>query len=61
MQDEVLDFIADNSHAVLSTTRRDGRPQLSPVDVTVNADGQVVLSSRTFSCDILSRIVKMHL
>lgn len=46
MQDEVLDFIAENSHAVLSTTRRDGRPQLSPVDVTVNADGQVVLSSR---------------
>ena len=41
-----LEFIRDNSHAVLSTTRRDGRAQLSPVDVTVNAVGQVVLSSR---------------
>lgn len=43
---EALTFIRSNSHAVLSTTRRDGRPQLSPVDVTVNDSGQVVLSSR---------------
>jgi len=43
---EALEFVRKNSHAVLATTRRDGRPQLSPVDVTVNAGGQVVLSSR---------------
>jgi PPOX class probable F420-dependent enzyme len=45
-RDQALEFIRTNSHCVLATTRRDGRPQLSPVDVTVNAAGQVVLSSR---------------
>jgi PPOX class probable F420-dependent enzyme len=45
-RDQALEFLRANSHSVLATTRRDGHPQLSPVDVTVNADGQVVLSSR---------------
>ena len=45
-RDHALEFIRANSRCVLATTRRDGRPQLSPVDVTVNAAGQVVLSSR---------------
>jgi PPOX class probable F420-dependent enzyme len=45
-RDQALEFLATNSRCVLATTRRDGRPQLSPVDVTVNAAGQVVLSSR---------------
>lgn len=43
---DALKFIRTNSQAVLATTRRDGRPQLSPVNVVVNATGQVVLSSR---------------
>ena len=43
---EALEFIRTNSQAVLATTRRDGRPQLSPVNVVVNTAGQVVLSSR---------------
>ena len=45
-RDHALEFLRSNSRSVLATTRRDGRPQLSPVDVTVNAAGQVVLSSR---------------
>lgn len=45
-RDHALEFLRSNSRSVLATTRRDGRPQLSPVDVTVNAQGQVVLSSR---------------
>jgi PPOX class probable F420-dependent enzyme len=45
-RDQALEFIRTNSRCVLATTRRDGRPQLSPVDVTVNTEGQVVLSSR---------------
>jgi PPOX class probable F420-dependent enzyme len=45
-RDQALEFVRHNSRSVLATTRRDGRPQLSPVDVTVNAQGQVVLSSR---------------
>ena len=43
---DALEFIRANSQAVLATTRRDGRPQLSPVNVVVNPFGQVVLSSR---------------
>jgi PPOX class probable F420-dependent enzyme len=30
----------------MATTRRDGRPQLSPVTATVDAEGQVMISSR---------------
>jgi PPOX class probable F420-dependent enzyme len=45
-RDQALEFLRTNSRCVLATTRRDGHPQLSPVDVTVNAQGQVVLSSR---------------
>jgi PPOX class probable F420-dependent enzyme len=43
---EALEFVRKNSHAVLSTVRRDGTPQLSPVTVGVNSDNQVVISTR---------------
>lgn len=39
-------FIAGNPHAVLATTRSDGRPQLSPVVAAVDADGRVLISTR---------------
>jgi PPOX class probable F420-dependent enzyme len=42
---EALDFLAANRRAVLATHRRDGRPQMSPVVVGVDA-GEVVISSR---------------
>jgi len=44
--DEARAFVKDNSHAVLSTLRKDGSPQLSPVDVSLDVDGTVVISSR---------------
>jgi PPOX class probable F420-dependent enzyme len=40
------DFLRDNHHAVLATSRADGRPQLSPVTATVDGDGRVIISSR---------------
>jgi PPOX class probable F420-dependent enzyme len=43
---DALDFVRTNSHAVLSTLRRDGTPQLSPVTVGVDTDGRVIISSR---------------
>jgi PPOX class probable F420-dependent enzyme len=43
---EAVDFVRKNSHAVLSTMRRDGSPQLSPVSVGVDDEGRVVISSR---------------
>lgn len=43
---DALDFLREHHHGVLATTRADGRPQLSPVDATVDAAGKVVISSR---------------
>jgi len=44
--DEARSFVRDNSHAVLSTVRKDGTPQMSPVAVALDRDGHVVVSSR---------------
>ncbi len=43
---DALDFVRGNSHAVLVTRRRDGRPQTSPVTAGVADDGVLVISSR---------------
>jgi PPOX class probable F420-dependent enzyme len=39
-------FVRANHHAVLATARRGGRPQLSPVARSVDADGFAVVSTR---------------
>jgi len=44
--DEARDVIRTQHRAVLCTLRADGRPQMSPVAVNVDADGMVVVSSR---------------
>jgi PPOX class probable F420-dependent enzyme len=44
--DHARQFIRENHRAVLATSRRDGRPQLSPVACGVAEDGAVVISSR---------------
>lgn len=44
--EEARAHVRRNSHAVLSTVRRDGTPQMSPVSVTVDDAGRVVVSSR---------------
>jgi PPOX class probable F420-dependent enzyme len=41
-----LDYLREHHRAVLATTRRDGRPQLSPVAVGVDGDDRVVISTR---------------
>jgi PPOX class probable F420-dependent enzyme len=43
---EAISFVRGNSHAVLSTVRRDGTPQLSPVTVGADPEGRVIISSR---------------
>ncbi|MBV8950161.1 MAG: PPOX class F420-dependent oxidoreductase [Actinobacteria bacterium] len=43
---EALEFARANHNAVLATLRRDGRPQLSPVTVGVDAGGMLVISTR---------------
>lgn len=44
--DEARTHVRKNSHAVLSTVRRDGTPQMSPVAAAVDEQGRVVVSSR---------------
>jgi PPOX class probable F420-dependent enzyme len=39
-------FVAANHHAILSTRRRDGTPQMSPVVVAVDPQGRLAISSR---------------
>ena len=41
-----LTFLRANHHAVLATTRSDGKPQLSPIVANVDADGLIAISSR---------------
>ena len=38
-------FLAPRHHGVLITTRRDGRPQSSPVTCGVDAEGRIVIST----------------
>ena len=42
---ELLEFIRPRHRGILVTTRRDGRPQLSPVAMGVDSDGRVVVST----------------
>jgi PPOX class probable F420-dependent enzyme len=44
--DEALQFIRANHHGVIATTRKDGRPAMSPIACDVDADGRVVVSTR---------------
>lgn len=44
--DDARVFLRDNHQAVLSTFRRDGRPQLSPVAVGIDDEGRVEISTR---------------
>lgn len=43
--DGVVAFAEGKHHLVLATTRRDGRPQLSPVTGVVTAAGEVLVST----------------
>jgi PPOX class probable F420-dependent enzyme len=44
-RDALLDFVRDRHRHTLITTRRDGRPQASPVTGGVSADGHLVVST----------------
>ncbi|MER5626303.1 PPOX class F420-dependent oxidoreductase [Streptosporangium sp. NPDC002544] len=43
--DRLLDFLRDRHRALVITTRRDGRPQASPVTCGVDAEGRIVVST----------------
>ena len=44
--EEAIAFTATNHRGILSTRRRDGRPQMSPIAVAPGAAGTVLISTR---------------
>ena len=44
--DDARAFIREHSHALLATLRADGTPQMSPVLIGLDADGNAVVSTR---------------
>ena len=44
-REQLLDFVRDRHHAIVITTKRDGRPQASPVTCGVDAEGRIVVST----------------
>jgi PPOX class probable F420-dependent enzyme len=44
-RDELLEFVRSRHRCLLATTRRDGRPQLSPVTFGVDATDRIVIST----------------
>jgi PPOX class probable F420-dependent enzyme len=44
-RDELVELLRHRHRGMLATTRRDGRPQLSPVTCGVDGDGRIVVST----------------
>ncbi|MEV4642193.1 PPOX class F420-dependent oxidoreductase [Actinoplanes sp. NPDC049548] len=44
-REELLEFLRPRHHAILMTTRADGRPQSSPNTCGVDAEGRIVIST----------------
>jgi PPOX class probable F420-dependent enzyme len=44
-REELLEFLRPRHHALLMTTRRDGRPQASPNTCGVDTEGRLVIST----------------
>ncbi|MBO0805942.1 MAG: PPOX class F420-dependent oxidoreductase [Nocardiopsaceae bacterium] len=44
-RDELLEFIRPRHHAIVMTTRKDGRPQASPVTCGVDEAGRIVVAT----------------
>jgi len=49
MEDRLLTLLADNHHGVVTTIKRDGRPQLSNVSYTFDQDRRLIRASITDS------------
>jgi PPOX class probable F420-dependent enzyme len=44
-REELLDFLRPRHHAILMTTRKDGRPQSSPNSCGLDTEGRIVIST----------------
>src|SRR5580692_3891722 len=43
--DQLIEFIKTRHHAIVITTRKDGRPQASPVSCGVDDEGRIVIAT----------------
>lgn len=50
--DAARDFLTEHHRAVMHTYRADATPQLSPVTVTVDAEGRAIVSTRETSVKV---------
>jgi PPOX class probable F420-dependent enzyme len=44
-RDQLIEFIRTRHHAIVITTRKDGRPQASPVSCGVDRQGRIVIAT----------------
>ena len=44
--DRALDFVREHHNAVMTSFRRDGSPQMSPIACNVDGEGRIVVSTR---------------
>src|ERR1700722_4865476 len=44
-RDQLIEFISTRHHAIVITTRKDGRPQPAPVSCGVDEDGRIVIAT----------------
>ena len=44
-REELIEFIKTRHHAIVITTRKDGRPQASPVSCGVDDEGRIVIAT----------------
>jgi PPOX class probable F420-dependent enzyme len=44
-RDQLIEFISTRHHAIVITTRKDGRPQASPVSCGVDQQGRIVVAT----------------
>jgi len=52
--EQARSFLRSNDRGILATRRRDGHPQLSPVNAGIDTEGRLVISSRERAVKVLN-------
>ena len=52
--EQARSFLRSNDRGILATRRREGHPQLSPVNAGIDAEGRLIISSREPAVKVLN-------
>ena len=52
--EQARSFLRSNDRGILATRRRDGQPQLSPVNAGIDTEGRLIISSRETAVKVLN-------